>query len=130
MRWDLERKWPKQDYIVGNLMIDSEFFCNTLERPWKNNANNISCIPPGIYEIKLTYSNKFKRDLPLVLGVPNRAGIRFHALNVVSESQGCIGIGENKKKGMILNSRAYENKLVGMLRVSQSRNEKTYLCIK
>lgn len=129
MRWIIDRKYPKSDYIIGTLKVDSQFFCNTLERPWKNNANNISCIPAGCYEVLLTYSAKFKRNLPLVTGVPKRTGIRFHRGNKVSDSSGCILVGENKVKGMVLNSTTYEEKLVQLLKVAQSKGEKTFLII-
>lgn len=129
MRWVLKRRWPKADYIIGELTIDSKYFSNTLERPWLNNKNNVSCIPEGIYEVQLTYSTKFKRELPLLIDVPNRSGIRFHRGNKVGDSSGCVLVGENKKKGMVLNSTPYELKLVEMLRASEKRKEKTYLYV-
>ena len=112
----IERKYPKETYTIGRLYIDGVFLCNTLELAWKDNARNISCIPKGTYQLKLTYSPKFKRVLPLILNVPNRDGIRIHAANYPKELTGCIAPGENTIKGGVTNSRHYEEKIVSLIK--------------
>ena len=47
-------------------------------------------IPVGIYEVRVTYSPRFKRMLPLVMQVPGRSGIRFHRGTKPEHSKGCI----------------------------------------
>jgi len=47
-------------------------------------------IPVGIYEVKVTYSPRFKRMLPMVMQVPGRSGIRFHRGTKPEHSKGCI----------------------------------------
>ena len=47
-------------------------------------------IPVGTYEIRVTYSPRFKRMLPLVEQVPGRSGIRFHRGTKPEHSKGCI----------------------------------------
>lgn len=71
--------------------------CNTLERPWKNNASNISCIPKGSYDVKWTFSTKFMRYTYEVQSVPNRSGIRFHKGNFFTDIAGCILLGNGYK---------------------------------
>ena len=81
----------------GNLTAynnGKSFSCVTLELPWKDNADNISCIPPGVYDVKWTYSPLFKRFTYEVLNVPNRDGIRFHVANFIKDLLGCIGLGK------------------------------------
>lgn len=60
----------------------------TLERKSK-------LIPVGLYDLDLTYSPKFKKELPLVHNtlVPGNRGIRIHAGNTVDDTEGCILIG-------------------------------------
>lgn len=60
----------------------------TLERKSK-------LIPVGLYDIDLTHSPKFKKELPLVHNalVSERRGIRIHAGNTVNDTEGCILIG-------------------------------------
>ena len=47
-------------------------------------------IPVGIYEVRVTYSPRFKRMLPMVMQVPGRSGIRFHRGTKPEHSKGCI----------------------------------------
>ena len=47
-------------------------------------------IPCGTYPVKVTWSPKFKRMLPLVLNVPGRSGIRVHQGTKPEHSRGCI----------------------------------------
>ena len=47
-------------------------------------------IPVGIYEVRVTYSPRFKRMLPLIGNVPGRSGIRFHRGTRPEHSKGCI----------------------------------------
>lgn len=60
----------------------------TLERKSK-------LVPVGLYDLDLTYSPKFKKELPLVhnKSVSERRGIRIHAGNTVNDTEGCILIG-------------------------------------
>ena len=47
-------------------------------------------IPNGTYEVRVTWSPRFKRMLPLVMQVPGRSGIRFHRGTRPEHSKGCI----------------------------------------
>ena len=52
--------------------------------------NDDCIIPAGTYPVKVTWSPKFKRMLPLVLNVPGRSGIRVHRGTKPEHSRGCI----------------------------------------
>lgn len=72
------------------------------ELPWRNNASNVSCIPKGTYKCLWTYSPRFKKNMYLVDGVKDRAGIRMHSANFMGDDtkgykrqlNGCIALGE------------------------------------
>ena len=78
---------------MGVLYADAMRF-QTLEPPWKDNAQMISCIPPGTYPLGYEWSNKFSRKMPILQNVPGRSTILIHPLNNVEQTQGCVGIGE------------------------------------
>lgn len=40
-------------------------------------------------------SNRFKKNMWLLLNVPNRDGIRIHSANYARELNGCIALGMN-----------------------------------
>lgn len=54
-------------------------------------------IPEGTYILNLTYSPKFRRQLPIISNyqVKESRGIRIHAGTTVKDSIGCILIGNN-----------------------------------
>lgn len=64
----------------------------TMERPWVENMNNISCIPTGVYNCS-PYSGTIFKDVYQVEGVPNRTAILLHPANYPHELAGCIAIG-------------------------------------
>ena len=78
----LTRKDKDGKAVRGCLRIEGQEIA-TLE-----NADYI--IPNGTYEVRVTYSPRFKRMLPLVLNVPGRSGIRFHRGTKAEHSRGCI----------------------------------------
>ena len=91
---------------LGELQIEGQHFCYTLERPWLDNQPDTSCIPTGTYQVILSYSTRFARDMPRLIGVPGRTGILIHVLNEVTETEGCIGVGDKILGEDLLNSRA------------------------
>ena len=89
---------PKQTegelYVYdGDKMV---FECKTLELPWKNNANQISCIDDGIYTgvKRLTPSSQFKYEHIHIKNVANRKWILIHAGNYSRQVLGCILVGD------------------------------------
>lgn len=107
----------KQDtYTIGHLYIDNEYFCDTIEDKVRDLSKEKkvygqTAIPSGSYKITWTYSNKFKKYMPLINNVPQFDGIRIHSGNTAKDTLGCIIVGQNKKKGMVINSRETVDKL-------------------
>jgi hypothetical protein len=96
----LERVETSDAGTFGRLEYGSLTF-HTAELPWRDNQDNISCIPAGTYPCKLTFSPKYQREMYLVENVPGREGVRIHSLNYVGDkskglkcdAEGCIGLG-------------------------------------
>jgi hypothetical protein len=114
----------KENYTIGRMSIDNEFFCNTLEDvvrdlkdydhdgKWDNKINGETAIPCGRYQVVVTYSPKFGKRLPELLSVPGFLNIRIHAGADAKHTEGCILVGENKQKGRLINGGYYQSKLV------------------
>jgi hypothetical protein len=55
--------------------------------------------------VVLTHSPRFGRTLPLLVGVPGFEGVRIHAGNYPRDTQGCILVGHNTRRGMLTDSK-------------------------
>lgn len=67
---------------MGKLFYKDQFVCYTLEDPIREvKIKHETAIPAGIYELKLSMSNRFKIVLPEILEVPGFSGVRMHGGN-------------------------------------------------
>lgn len=57
-----------------------------------------TAIPVGRYQVKMTYSNRFKVIMPELLNVPGFGGIRIHKGNYVGNTDGCLLPGQTYDK--------------------------------
>lgn len=120
MKLKLNRIFKGKDYTIGHLYIDGEYFCDTLEDRVRDLLKEgkipaETAIPAGTYNVTVTSSPRFKRMLPRLVNVPQFEGILIHRGNTAKDSSGCILVGENKRKGMVINSTYYEERLVERL---------------
>jgi hypothetical protein len=76
----------------GVLSVD-QLVLFTVELPWKDNANNVSCIPPGKYRCCWTKSPRLKKFTYEVTNVKGRSGIRIHSANFATQVLGCVALG-------------------------------------
>lgn len=86
------------DQSTGVILVQDKtgkilFTCQSLERGWRNNERNVSCIPEGTYPLKLEHSPRFNSDLWEVYEVPNRSECKFHVANYWHQLNGCIAPG-------------------------------------
>lgn len=135
MKLRLRRIALKDEYTIGKLYIDGEYFCDVLEPPTRDlNKNGIfdngetkvknnTAIPFGTYNIIINRSPRFKRDLPRLLNVPDFDGVLIHRGNTKNDTSGCILVGENKVRGKVVNSTPYEIELVKRCKAALSNNE-------
>ena len=119
------RKWFTSESSIGTLYINDIPFCYTLEdftRPDGEKVYGETAIPYGNYNVKLTYSPRFKRILPLIENVFNYTGIRIHPGNDASNTLGCILVGLDKGENKILNSKLAFDTLFTLLDFAQKNN--------
>lgn len=118
MEAKLERTWRRETYTVGRVFVDGQRFCESMEDKDRGLTQDMpldeikdakvygeTAIPAGVYTVKMTYSQKYKRNMPEVLDVPGFSGIRIHSGNTAKDSLGCILLGRNTKVGMVTESR-------------------------
>lgn len=137
MKLTLKRIALRPTYTIGKLYIDDVYFCDTIEdtvRDLNKNGkfdngekkvHSKTAIPYGIYEIKWTYSPRFKKYTPQLMNVPSFEGIRIHAGNTSADTEGCLILGKNKQVGKVLNSRATINKFYPIIKEACSNGKVT-----
>ena len=117
MKLELKRIALNEEYTIGKLYVNGEYFCDVLEdkvRDFNKDGDLLdkgetkvygkTAIPYGTYTIILTYSNRFKKILPLIENVPGFEGIRIHPGNTAVDTHGCLLVGVNSEKGMVTKS--------------------------
>ena len=121
MELTLTRTTKRKGCTLGVLAVDGKEMCDTMEPTWRDLAHGgrkqkgKTAIPEGRYALVVTKSPKFKKWLPLLLGVPGFDGVRIHSGNTPKDTQGCILVGQNRKKGMVLNSRIAMEEIMKIL---------------
>lgn len=129
----LKRIAFQNNYTIGKLLINGDYFCDVLEDKVRGLSSDMTAeqiakikvhsqtaIPIGTYKITLTYSNRFKKILPLLNDVPGFEGIRIHSGNTSADTEGCLLVGQNKVKGQVINSRDTFNKLMSKIQDAKS----------
>ena len=74
-------------------IVGTSFKVVTIERAWKDNQRNISCIPMGQYKMRNEMFNRGGYMSYTVMDVSNRTHIKFHTANKANQLQGCIAPG-------------------------------------
>ena len=152
----LTRIAKRKSYTIGRLFIRKKvedkrlsgegkaYLCDTLEPPVLEQKTKTPeyevmsspermaalkpfAIPDGRYAVVITWSERFKEWLPLLLGVPGFKGIRIHAGNTVNDTQGCILVGENRQPGIVLNSRRWLRRLKQLIVEAKERGEGVWI---
>lgn len=95
----LIREPTRQNATLGSLYVNGVWACWTLEDAIRDvKIQDQTCIPAGVYRVKMSFSNRFKTVLPEVLNVPNFTGIRIHAGNAITDTSGCILVGQTRQE--------------------------------
>lgn len=118
----------KPTYTIGKLYIDGCYYCDVLEDTdrgldddmkeseiLKKKIKGQTAIPTGTYPVKITYSPKYKKLMPLIDNVKGYQGIRIHSGNTHKDTEGCLLVGKNKEVGKVLESRKTFNALYKIL---------------
>ena len=130
----------KENYTIGRMMVDEQYFCDTLEDKDRGLDASMSedmirerkvygqtAIPTGIYSVGVTYWAKHRCNVPYLTKVKGFSGIFIHAGVNASHTLGCILVGKNTAKGMLSQSQEHSRKLTTMIREALKNGESVLL---
>lgn len=97
MKLLIERIEDTCTQTIGRMFVQDgkdcvKYSCHTLELPWKDNQQNISCIPEGEYKVEKRFSKKFKSHFHIT-NVEGRSYILIHPGNYYTDIRGCVLVG-------------------------------------
>jgi hypothetical protein len=116
MELELRRTELGTNYSIGELKINSVYFCDTLEDAVRENKiPGETAIPRGTYKIDFYKSNHYKSYMPYLIDVPNFNGIMIHIGNTVEDTRGCILVGKHYSGNTISDSTVIFKELYDLL---------------
>lgn len=94
-------RFPSTDEGTFGILQAPGFACFTGELPWIDNERGKSCIPEGVYQVKIVNSPRMGRVYGLS-GVPDRSNVLVHSGNFCGDVEkgfkshvlGCILLGK------------------------------------
>lgn len=145
------KRWEFTDKsTVGSLSIDGVFECFTIEDVVRATGIKVpgkTAIPYGVYQVEITDSPKFGREMPLIFnvlmpdgrklvvssdGLVRFEGVRAHWGNTADDSEGCVIVGRTysaKFPDFVGESRAAFAELFEKLKAARDRRERITLSI-
>lgn len=107
MKLKLVRQPSTEEATIGSLFVGDVWECWTLEDiVRKEKIYGETAIPPGTYKVIITWSPRFKKQLPLLIDVPGFDGVRIHPGNDADDTEGCILVGQTADVNWVGSSRA------------------------
>ena len=132
----LLREPPTETQTLGALYVDRHHYAHTcedrdryLEAGGMKQAE-ITAIPRGYYRVTVTFSNRFKKDLPLVCDVPQFSGIRIHGGNSHEDTEGCILIGQERTKTGIRGCKTVLQGLIQYIHEVEARGDQVWMVVR
>jgi hypothetical protein len=115
---------------IGTLYIDGVKECHTLEdrdRHLEEGGEKVygeTAIPRCKDKVVIiTFSNRFKKPMPLLVDVPQFEGIRIHPGNTDQNTEGCILVGVGIGQDTLYNSRQAYERLFNKLEAAEALGE-------
>lgn len=141
----LQREVLTTDWTMGALLVDGQHSAWSLEDPVREvlGADNSyhwtaglkvpgrTAIPAGRYEVVVSFSGRFGKLLPLLVGVPDFEGVRLHGGNTAADTDGCplLGRARDVSTGRIWDCATVVEALVILIQ-ERSRKSKVYIDVR
>ena len=142
MLLELFRKKSNNDTTIGELFVDGQYQCLTLEDEYREvKVMHETRIPAGIYIIKLQqhgdmtvkYAKKFPtlhQGMLWLQDIPNFTSVYIHIGNTDDDTSGCILVGEEEKDWKLIHSTDAYLSLYSKVVSALNNNEEVKITVK
>lgn len=141
------RSYFGDTYTISHIYIDGKYFCDAIEDKDRGLTSTMSeeqirkikvyaetAIPYGTYEVtidvvsprfsqKAVY-NPIKGKVPRLLNVKGFDGVLVHIGSTEKSSAGCVIVGINNKRGMVVDSNKMFFRLYALLQRAKANQER------
>ena len=128
MRVEIRRLWETPRSVCGEMWVDGQFECFTLEPARLTPVHEgHPCISAGTFRVILSHSTHLGYVTPEVLNVPGRTAIRWHIANKPEDVLGCVGVGEKHSVDWVASSASAFKKLMTLLETASDGITAVYI---
>lgn len=141
------RSFRGDRYTISHIYVDGKYFCDAIEDKDRGLTSEMTeeqirkvkvyaetAIPYGTYDVTIdvvspklsqrAVYNPIKGKIPRLLNVKGFDGILVHIGTTEKSSAGCIIVGYNKKKGMVVDSNKVFFKLYVLMQKAKANKER------
>jgi hypothetical protein len=130
MEIELKREPSGPACTFGKLYVDGVYQAESLEDVVREvKIKGETAIPAGRYRVIVNHSQRFGRELPLLLKVEGFEGVRIHPGNTAANTSGCILVGTERGPDSVLHSRDAFNELFVEIQAAIAGGEEVWISV-
>lgn len=135
MKITLTREVFADKFTLGRMYINGRqfgFTCEDKDRKMEDGNEKIygkTAIPRGKYRVVLTFSHRFNRIMPELLGVKGFEGIRIHGGNTEADTEGCVLLGKNRIQNGCANCAEINKSLIALIEEAEDHGEEVWITV-
>ena len=132
----LRREIFDVEFTLGRLYVAGSYYCyvgedadRELEIHPENKIHGQTAIPRGRYQVSTSFSSRFGRVMPIILGVRNYSGVRFHGGNGPEDSLGCPMLGTQRTPRGVANCKEINKRLLKLIQDTEAKGDQVWVTV-
>lgn len=132
----LLRDKSTDDFTLGQFYFTNKplgYTCEDRDRFLERDGVKVpkqTAIPRGYYRLTVTFSNRFQKELPLVVDVPQFVGVRIHGGNTSEDTEGCPLLGLKRTADGVQDCKRPVAELTRLIKESEAAGREVWLVVR
>ena len=130
----LQRDVCAPGFTLGRLFVEGMmygFTCEDQDRKLEEEPGakipKRTAIPRGLYRLTLSFSNRFKKVMPLIKDVPGFDGVRIHGGNDQYDTEGCPLLGKTRTAVGVMHCAEVNASLIESIRQAEDQGDALWI---